>query len=305
MKTSSLIFGILWCIYCQAYTQNLDSSKDKVVQQQIFLDEQNFSPGKIDGQSGYFTEQAMHHYKESKPFQKEKVLPPPYTVYKISTKDQNYIGSVPTKIKMQAQKKKIPYSNFAEMIAERFHTDIDFLAKINPDINLKRLKTGDTVKVPNVKPFLIEQISKKEIYKKGELSNRIIKINTQKKVLTVLEDNKIIATFPITPGSSALPAPKGKWKVKNIIYLPWFRYDKKMLEKGERSAHYYNLPPGPNSLVGIIWVGLNKKGIGIHGTNKPELIGRSTSHGCIRLANWDIVKLSNLIRPGVKVEIDL
>ena len=51
---------------------------------------------------------------------------------------------------------------------------------------------------------------------------------------------------------------------------------------------YY--PPGPRNPVGIVWIGVNKKGIGIHGTDSPDTIGRSASHGCIRLANWDAAR---------------
>ncbi|MEM1296556.1 MAG: L,D-transpeptidase, partial [Verrucomicrobiota bacterium] len=77
--------------------------------------------------------------------------------------------------------------------------------------------------------------------------------------------------------------------------------DKKMLEEGERGEEFYQLPPGPNSPVGVLWAGLSKSGIGLHGTNSPETIGRSQSAGCIRLANWDAIRLSSVVRPGATV----
>jgi lipoprotein-anchoring transpeptidase ErfK/SrfK len=92
--------------------------------------------------------------------------------------------------------------------------------------------------------------------------------------------------------------------VKLIAKMPNFRYDLKMLKKGERSSHFHILPPGPNNPVGVIWIALNKKGIGIHGTDDPESIGRNASHGCIRLANWDIVKLAGLVKPGTPVTVE-
>ena len=64
------------------------------------------------------------------------------------------------------------------------------------------------------------------------------------------------------------------------------------------------LPPGPNNPVGVVWIALNKKGIGILGTNDPDSIGRSASHGCIRLANWDIVKLAEMVKRGTNVEVE-
>ena len=89
----------------------------------------------------------------------------------------------------------------------------------------------------------------------------------------------------------------------HLSKLPRFRYDQAMLKYGKRSGNFHMLPPGPNSPVGIIWIALNKKGIGIHGTNEPETIGRAASHGCIRLTNWGAAHLAQKIKPGVPVSI--
>jgi len=75
-------------------------------------------------------------------------------------------------------------------------------------------------------------------------------------------------------------------------------------ELSERSSNFHMLPPGPNNPVGVVWIALNKKGIGILGTNDPDSIGRSASHGCIRLANWDIVKLAEMVKRGTNVEVE-
>ena len=76
-----------------------------------------------------------------------------------------------------------------------------------------------------------------------------------------------------------------------------------MLNHGVRTSDFYNIPPGPNNPVGVLWMGLNKPGIGIHGTNNPETIGRAGSHGCIRTANWDAARLKNMVSPGTVVTI--
>jgi lipoprotein-anchoring transpeptidase ErfK/SrfK len=88
-----------------------------------------------------------------------------------------------------------------------------------------------------------------------------------------------------------------------MVELPYWRYDPLLLDTGKRGSDSLNIPPGPNSPVGVIWNGLSKAGIGLHGTSNPETIGRARSHGCIRLANWDAIRLPNLIRPGTTVEI--
>ena len=124
-----------------------------------------------------------------------------------------------------------------------------------------------------------------------------------KKILEVKSGDHTVAAFPITPGSTTLPAPKGHWHVESINYMPIFRYDKEMLFHGRRSESGIVTPRGPNSKVGVAWMSLNKKGVGIHGTDNPDTIGRAASHGCIRLANWDAVKVAGMIKPGAKVII--
>nr|MDQ6913132.1 L,D-transpeptidase [Verrucomicrobiota bacterium] len=103
--------------------------------------------------------------------------------------------------------------------------------------------------------------------------------------------------------SARTESPIGEWKVRGVAKLPTFRYDEEMLNHGERSGDFHMLPPGPNNPVGVIWIALNKKGIGLHGTENPDSIGRSASHGCVRLANWDIVRLATRVKAGVSVSI--
>jgi hypothetical protein len=98
-------------------------------------------------------------------------------------------------------------------------------------------------------------------------------------------------------------APIGTWKVVKVTTMPVFRWDEAMLKHGRRSSNFYTIPPGPRNPVGIVWIGVNKKGIGIHGTDSPDTIGRSASHGCIRLANWDAARVVNQVTVGMTVEI--
>jgi lipoprotein-anchoring transpeptidase ErfK/SrfK len=122
-------------------------------------------------------------------------------------------------------------------------------------------------------------------------------------MLEVHEGDRLVAGYPVTVGSLHTESPIGDWQVREITPMPVFRYDKEMLNHGQRSGDYYNLPPGPNNMVGVMWIALNKKGIGLHGTGNPETIGRSSSHGCVRLANWDVVRLAKRLKPGVAVSI--
>jgi lipoprotein-anchoring transpeptidase ErfK/SrfK len=140
--------------------------------------------------------------------------------------------------------------------------------------------------------------------KPGDEGKLSLHVGVKDEMLEVLIDGKVAAAFPVTVGSQQTASPIGNWTVKAIAKMPNFRYDPLMLNKGERSSHAHLLPPGPNNPVGVLWIALNKKGIGIHGTEDPDSIGRNASHGCIRLANWDVVKLAALVKPGVPVTVD-
>ena len=123
------------------------------------------------------------------------------------------------------------------------------------------------------------------------------------RLIELYEDGRIVACFPCTPGSAKIPVPLGKWKVTSNILLPHFRWDKSVLETGVRSENAFMLPPGPNSPVGIVWMGINRPSIGMHGTNSPDRIGRNESSGCIRLANWDAFTLCQLVKAGTSFEV--
>jgi lipoprotein-anchoring transpeptidase ErfK/SrfK len=194
------------------------------------------------------------------------------------------------------------YRSIVELVAERFHTDETFLAKLNPDKKMELLKAGDSVVVPNVRSFRIEEVKPLSSFKADPvLSKNTIVIDTTERIAVVYgPGDRFLAGFPITPGKPEF-IPIGNWEVKTILTTPTFRYDKQFLEEGVRGGEAYQLPPGPNSPVGIIWCGISKSGIGLHGTASPRTIGRSRSAGCVRFANWDAIRLPTLIRPGSPV----
>lgn len=125
----------------------------------------------------------------------------------------------------------------------------------------------------------------------------------EERLIELHEDDRLVGCFPCTPGSSKFPVPLGIWKVTSNILMPNFRWDKSVLETGVRSENAFILPPGPNSPVGIVWMGINRPSLGMHGTNTPDRIGRNESSGCIRLANWDAFRLCQLVKPGTLLEV--
>ena len=199
----------------------------------------------------------------------------------------------------------MPYPSLTIFLEERFHASPEFLQKLNPKVKLDNLKAGDIVRVPNVAPFKLEDVKEHKVPEDPKLAQRSVYVSVADKMLDVYDAHNLVASFPITPGSKTLPAPPGKWVVVGIFHpAPSSAGTRKVLEHGRRSADAYEIPPGPRNPVGVLWTGLDKIGIGIHGTSTPETIGRAASHGCIRLANWDAIRFSTMVTTGTPVTIE-
>jgi len=319
-----------------------DAEIEAATRLQVFLDRANFSPGKIDGHYSDFTLKALALYRQSRGEPPSPRPPkadtapdlngidvgsvgPVFIQYAVTEADLQNVGPVPNGVPEKAKLKTLPYRDAGEAIAEKFHCDPKFLGELNPGKN-SALKPGDQVRVPNVEPFELGAV--KDL-KPGseiapEMANDIpdepeqkpdantepaaaaktsVKVDVKTNMLGVFEGDKIIAAYPVTVGSTQTATPIGEWKVRGVAKLPTFRYDEQMLKRGERSKNFHMLPPGPNSPVGVVWIALNKRGIGIHGTDEPNTIGQAASHGCIRLANWDIVRLAGRVKAGVPVSV--
>jgi lipoprotein-anchoring transpeptidase ErfK/SrfK len=284
---------------------------------QIFLDQQLFGPGKIDGRPGEFFTKALIRYQRANGLPEtgklDENIPvdsvfPIYTIYTIQEGDLKFVGDSPTKPVEQAKKKYLPYPSLLEFLCERYHSAPEFLARINKGVNLEALKPGDEVRVPNVEPFKIEELPKQgNLADQPAYAERVIHIHRGEKMLDLLSGDKLLAAVPITPGvtgGGAKETPAGNWKILGISAYPTFRWDEGVLNHGVRTGDFYNLPSGPRNPVGVCWIGLNKPGIGIHGTNNPQTIGRAESHGCMRVANWDVIRLSKMITKGMTVIIE-
>jgi lipoprotein-anchoring transpeptidase ErfK/SrfK len=293
---------------------SVPKDSDAILRIQIFLDKNLFGPGKLDGAIGEFTYKAVVNYnyahdeKQLYDWTKvqaaaEKDVPVLFAAFKIPAALLKFINKeLPNDPAKQAEFPYMAYRSLSELIAERFHTDETFLAKVNPGKNIDSMKAGEVVVVPNVRSFKVEEVKPMQSYKEDKtLSTHTIVVDTTERMAAVYTENEMmLAAFPITPGKPQF-IPVGQWKVQTMMTTPSFRYDKQFLEEGVRGDEAYQLPPGPNSPIGIIWCGISKSGIGLHGTASPRTIGRAQSAGCVRFSNWDAIRLPTLIRPGSKV----
>lgn len=287
---------------------------ESVLRLQLFLNAQLFGPGKVDGRPGEFTTKALKRYQRAHGLPETEMeahtldlssVQQLYAEYTIRPEDVKFVGELPSQPSEQSKKKYLPYDSLLEFLTERFNTSPELIEFVNRPMKMSALKPGDVVKVPNVEPFRIEDLSPvPSLPEVPDYKSRIIKIDTREKILDLYDGEKLLASLPITPGSGHLATPPGTWRIVGISQMPTFRWDKSVLEYGVRSDNAYELPIGPNNPVGVMWIGLSKPGIGIHGTNSPQTIGRSSSHGCMRTANWDVVRLAKLITKGMTVVIE-
>jgi lipoprotein-anchoring transpeptidase ErfK/SrfK len=316
----------------KALLSNQKPTGDDATRLQIFLDQSNFGPGVIDGKIGLFTELAVKSWNEVNGHSLDdwievttvacKAIPNPYALALVPEIVTEWVNpELSTKRHKQAKSKRMAYRSVAEFMSERYHTDIPTLIALNPGQNIYDLKAKASITVPNVTPFLVEELTDRAWKELEDLSERYVVIDTKMNQVrifaaaprpTIITDpnapitpsanTALLASFPITPGKPQFIR-FGSWKLQTMVALPWWRYDQQLLDTGKRSENALMIPPGPNSPVGIIWCGTTRAGIGMHGTSDPETIGRSRSSGCIRLCNWDAIRLPTLIRPGATVEI--
>ncbi len=344
LRTLSLSFLFLAHISC---AKTLPAQQLQDIQLQIYLDQQHFGPGVLDGKPGKYTRMAIEAYNQKFGFSRsdqkavrsaaKSEVSSIFALATVPPIAQKYVNPdlpADNKRDLQALEKQLSYRSIAEFMAERYHTTEDILITINGYSKIKNLKLRSPIRVPNVKPFLIENLKNGKGYKAdSNLSRRWVVVDTKKNQLRIFEARfekvssadkkatpakamivaddyqawdeskaKLIAAFPITPGKVEFTH-YGEWKIKNAIEFPGWRYDKSLLKTGVRSDEYLDIPAGPNNPVGVLWMGLTKSGIGIHGTNNPRTIGRAISSGCIRMSNWDVVHVPNYARPGSTVII--
>jgi len=285
----------------------------------------------IDGKIGRFSELAVKSWNEANGHPTDswtavntiarREVPNPFAVAIVPEVAKDWVNpNLSYKKSQQAKAKRMSYRSIGEFMSERYHTDVPYLISLNTSSKIYSLKTGDSIIVPNVRAFRIEDLTGAAFKEDEALSARHAVIDTKLNQVRIYDANlralivtdpeapasiqnqSLIAAFPITPGKPQFIR-YGKWEMRNAVELPVWRYDQQLLDTGKRSNNSMNIPGGPNNPVGVLWCGLSKPGIGMHGTSNPETIGRSRSAGCIRLANWDIVRIPKLLRPGCSVEI--
>lgn len=283
---------------------------------QVALDHLGFSPGVIDGTMGQKTRRAIRAFQEANTLQVTGV-PDSETraalgeeteaLTTVIVTDADAAGPfvrIPESMTEKAKLDWLGYSSVEEAFAEKYHTTPRTLRALNPGADFS---AGSQIAVPAVRPL---ELTTESADKWDTTLDRLSAAKYQPAAARVIVDKsdlavraydaagKLIAQFPASIGSEHDPLPIGEWKINGVGRLPPFHYNPKLFWDADARDTKTTLPPGPNGPVGVVWIDLSKDHYGIHGTPEPEMIGRTQSHGCIRLTNWDAAKLAQMVRPG-------
>ncbi len=282
-----------------ALDQQIDPA---IVKAQILLDRANLSPGEIDGLHSARLDAGIAAFAEthglpaaigwSRSFWlalTSGVTGPALTEYALTREDlKGPFVQLPARMEDMQSFKTLGFANVREALAEKFHMSEQLLATLNPDASFTEI--GEKILVPNL-------LSDRQ----PASAARIDVDKDQQTVRVYSAKNELIAFFPASVGSDDKPSPSGTLKVTLIESDPSFHYNPKYQFKEVETQKPFDLNPGPRNPLGTTWIALSKPGYGIHGTPEPSLIGKSASHGCVRLTNWDAQRLAGMLTKGVPV----
>jgi lipoprotein-anchoring transpeptidase ErfK/SrfK len=270
-----------------------------LVRLQILLGRSTFSPGVIDGLAGSNLRQAAAAYRKANGMQGDAIDAellarltqaddaPAMTTHTLSTADVAGPFSPPPGDLAEQAARGVRYSSPLERLSEHFHIAPALLQGLNPGVDFSR--AGRRIVVPAVGASPLA----------GEVDHIVVD-KVEGSVRAFARDGRLLAYYPATIGSGDNPTPSGTVRVNGVARNPDYTYDPAKLSYGPGGRKIV-VPAGPNNPVGVVWIDLNKPSYGIHGTPDPEKVGKTASHGCVRLTNWDAWQLAAAVKPGVEV----
>lgn len=284
-----------------------DVEGPSVAKLQVLLDRAGFSPGQIDGRWGDNTEMALTW------FQKDAGMPATgianqatvralserggavdslVTTYTLTAQDvEGPFETLPSDVYEKAELDRLGFESLGEKLGEQFHAAPSLLARLNDGATLDSLSAGDRLRVPNVRGGRSRG---------GEVS-RVVISGEAGWLHALAANGDILFHAPVTVGSSYDPSPEGEFSITSVTRDPSWHYQPSILASVPDDEEEAMLPPGPNNAVGSVWMALSKEHYGIHGTSAPGTIGVASSAGCVRLTNWDALRLAAMVKGGTTV----
>lgn len=271
-----------------------------MVRAQILLDRAHFSPGEVDGRDGENLRLAISGFQTNRGLPVTGTLDEPtwkalnedrsevLVSYTVASEDvKGPFRKIPEGMEQKAKLPALGYGSAAEALGEKFHINPVLLQRLNSGQKVDR--AGATLMVPNVATAPLPKAA------------RILIDKSDSALRLVDETGKVYAQYPATLGSEHDPLPVGEWKVTMIQRNPKFHYNPDLFWDAKRGDDKATLKPGPNNPVGVVWIDLTKEHFGIHGAPEPSKIGKTESHGCIRLTNWSASEVADAVAPETPV----
>jgi lipoprotein-anchoring transpeptidase ErfK/SrfK len=280
---------------------------ESMLEAQIVLARHAISCGPIDGLAGSQTAAALIAFQQNQQLPATGRLDeatraalvlttPPLRQLVVTADDLAHLQPLSPTWLGKSQQTSLAYENALELVSERAHAGPAFIRRLNPSVDWAAVTPGTILSVPDVD--LDAPLAKPAM----------LHVRLADHVLEARDDTgALIAHFPVSIAKKVEKRPVGELHVAIVIADPDYTFDPATFPESEEAqaiGHKLVIPPGPNNPVGVAWVGLDRTGYGIHGTPLPENVGRTESHGCFRLANWDARTLLSIAYVGLPVIVE-
>lgn len=280
---------------------------ETVLEAQIALARQGISPGSIDGASGSQTRSALIAFQKKQGIvqsglldgptrQLLQITQPVMTEYTVTSEDLGRLMPLPKTWLGKSEEARLDFESILELLGEKAFSNPHLIQALNPNVDWNRMAGRTQVTIPRV--------DYPPIVRKAAFG----KISLQACVLEAFDsETNLLVHFPCSIGRLAATQPAGVLHVTTIALDPNYTFDPAVFPESPEAqtvGRKLILPPGPNNPVGVAWIGLDRPGYGIHGTPAPEQVGRTESHGCFRLANWNADYLAKLVWVGMDVIVE-
>jgi lipoprotein-anchoring transpeptidase ErfK/SrfK len=274
---------------------------------QVELSRRGFSCGSLDGVRGIQSATALKAFQKNEGLRETgeldratkdilKLTAPVLTEYVFTVLDLAAVRPVPDTWLGKSQLDALRHGTALELVAERFRANPKLVLKLNPGVDWERILPGQSIVVPSAEPVIpAVKVARIHVY----LAEHILQV--------VDETGRILFHCPVSIARNVEKRPVGELHVAVVIPDPNYTFDPEVfpeVPEGRELGRKLIIAPGPNNPVGVAWIGLDRTGYGIHGTPEPEKVGRTESHGCFRLANWDARVLLQLAWVGLTVIVD-
>ena len=273
------------------------SHGDAVLRAQVLLDRAKFSCGEINALYSGNLRKAISAFQKARGLSVNGTVDAStwtalnadrsaaLTQYTITQEDvTGPFTKIPREMMEKAKLRMLNYESPLEGLAEKFHANPKLLLLINPSKSFD--KAGEQIVVPDVLTAVPPKAAS------------VVVDGSERSVTAYDAAGTTLAYYPATVGSDHDPLPVGTWKILGKKFSPEFHYNPDLFWDANGKDSKATVAPGPKNPVGVVWIALSKEHYGIHGTPDPSLIGRTQSHGCIRLTNWDAAELAQMVEPG-------